>query len=75
MRVLYSPRLMLASLLLNAGCMLRVSSEILSYENYWPAAWRVLPWSAVCELLAVTIFLQPTCCSRSSSPPAHLHAA
>jgi hypothetical protein len=34
MRLLYSQRLMLACLLLlNIGCALRVSSEILAYEN------------------------------------------
>ncbi|MBZ5506734.1 MAG: NnrS family protein [Acidobacteriia bacterium] len=57
MRVLYSPKLMLTCLLLlNIGCSLRVSSEILAYENYWSPAWRILPWSAVCELIAVTVF-------------------
>jgi uncharacterized protein involved in response to NO len=57
MRVLYSTRLMLACLmLLNIGCALRVSSEILAYERYWPPAWNVLPWSAICELGAVTVF-------------------
>jgi uncharacterized protein involved in response to NO len=57
MRVLYSPRLMLACLLLlNIGCMLRVSSEIMAYENYWPPAWNILPVSAICELAAVTVF-------------------
>ena len=57
MRVLYSPRLMLTCLLLlNAGCLLRVSSEVLAYESYWTAAWAALPWSAVCELAAVIVF-------------------
>ncbi|HLJ27142.1 MAG TPA: NnrS family protein [Candidatus Angelobacter sp.] len=57
MRVLYSPRLMLTCLLLlNAGCALRVSSEILAYEGYWLPAWNVLPWSAICELSAVSVF-------------------
>lgn len=75
MRVLYSPRLMLACLfLLNAGCMLRVSSEILAYENYWPAAWKTLPWSAVCELLAVTVFTANMLLTFKR-PPAHLRAA
>ena len=75
MRVLYSPRMMLASLLLlNTGCMLRVSSEILSYENYWPPAWKVLPWSAVCELLAVTVFAA-NLLFTFKQPPAHLRAA
>jgi len=57
MKVLYSPRLMLLCLLvLNVGCTLRVSCEILAYEGYWPPAWHVLPWSAILELCAVTIF-------------------
>jgi uncharacterized protein involved in response to NO len=57
MKVLYSTRLMLAGLLLlNVGCTLRVASQILAYENYWSPAWNALPWSAICELLAVTIF-------------------
>jgi hypothetical protein len=75
MRVLYSPRLMLASLLLlNAGCLLRVSTEILAYENYWPAAWNALPWSAICELTAVTVFAANMLLTFKQ-PPAHLRAA
>lgn len=71
MRVLYSPRLMLASLLLlNIGCALRVSSEILAYEGYWPPAWKVLPWSAICELSAVTIFAANLLLTFKQ-PPAH----
>jgi len=55
--VLYSPRLMFVCLLLlNMGCLLRVSSEILAYENYWSPAWKTLPISAICELAAVTVF-------------------
>jgi hypothetical protein len=75
MRVLYSPRLMLVCLLLlNAGCLLRVSTEILAYENYWPAAWNVLPWSAVCELIAVTMFAANMLLTFKQ-PPAHLRSA
>ena len=75
MRVLYSPRLMLVCLLLlNAGCLLRVSTEIIAYENYWPAAWKVLPWSAVCELIAVTMFAANMLLTFKQ-PPAHLHSA
>lgn len=74
MRVLYSPRLMLACLLLlNIGCSLRVSSEILAYENYWLPAWRALPWSAICELMAVTIFAVNMLLTFKQ-PPAHLQA-
>jgi hypothetical protein len=57
MRLLYSSRLMLICLLLlNIGCALRVVSQVLAYERYWEPAWNVLPWSAICELLAVTVF-------------------
>lgn len=57
MKILFSPALMLWSLLLlNAGCLLRVASEIPAYEGYWRQAWRVLPVSAVTELAAVTLF-------------------
>jgi uncharacterized protein involved in response to NO len=57
MKVLFSTRLMLWSLaLLNVGCVLRVASEIPAYEGYWAHAWRVLPVSAVTELIAVTLF-------------------
>lgn len=74
MRVLYSPRLMLACLvLLNIGCMLRVSSEILAYESYWLPAWKILPASAVCELMAVTIFAANMLLTFKQAP-AHLNA-
>ena len=54
---LFSPRLMLAACLaLNAGCLLRVASEIPAYEGFAQAAWRVLPWSAILELTAVGFF-------------------
>ncbi len=71
MRVLYSPRLMLVCLLLlNGGCLLRVSSEILAYENYWAPAWKALPWSAICELTAVTVFAANMLLTFRQ-PPAH----
>ena len=57
MRVLWSPRLMLAMLvLLMTGCTLRVASEILAYQNYAKWAWNVLPVSALIELTAVALF-------------------
>ncbi|MGH9739025.1 MAG: NnrS family protein [Candidatus Acidiferrales bacterium] len=57
MRVLWSPRLMLAMLvLLMTGCTLRVASEILAYQNYAAWAWNVLPVSALIELTAITLF-------------------
>jgi uncharacterized protein involved in response to NO len=56
-RELFSPTLMLlACALLNFGCLLRVSSEIPAYEGYAHFTWRVLPCSAVVELIAVTLF-------------------
>lgn len=57
MRVLASPKLMLAGLaLLMLGCTLRVSSEILAYQGYAAWAWPILPVSALIEMTAVTIF-------------------
>ena len=57
MRLLWSPRLMLVMLvLLMTGCTLRVTSEILAYQNYAAWAWNVLPVSALIELTAVTLF-------------------
>jgi hypothetical protein len=57
MRVLFSKGLMWASLtILNLGCLLRVASEIPAYEANLRAAWRILPVSAVTELIAVTLF-------------------
>jgi len=56
-RVLWSPALMLAGLLLlTAGCVLRVSCEILAYQNYAAWAWRVLPVSAWLELGGMVSF-------------------
>ena len=75
MRVLYSPRLMLACLLLlNIGCALRVSSDILAYEHYWPPAWGILPVAAICELAAVTVFALNLLLTFRQ-PPAHLQQA
>lgn len=57
MRILWSPKLMLIMLvLLMTGCMLRVTSEILAYQDYAKWAWEVLPISAVIELTAVVLF-------------------
>jgi len=57
-------------LLLNLGCFLRVSSEVLAYEGYWPRAWAVLPVSAICELAAVTVFAANMLLTFRQ-PPAH----
>lgn len=56
-RVLFSAGMMFTSLLLlNVGCALRVSSEVLAYEGYARWAWSVLPYSAIVELTAFTLF-------------------
>jgi hypothetical protein len=54
---LYSKILMfLALLTINTGCLLRVISEILAYQNYAAWAWLMLPLSATLELAGVVIF-------------------
>lgn len=56
-RALFSPRLMLLSLLLlQIGCTLRVTSEPLAYENFLSFAWKTLPISGMLELSAVLVF-------------------
>ncbi len=57
MRLLFSTKLMFASLLsLTIGCVLRVSSEIMAYQHLVAGAWSWLPVSALTEMAAVTIF-------------------
>jgi uncharacterized protein involved in response to NO len=57
MHVLFSSKMMfLALTLLTAGCLMRVSSEILAYQGLWEHAWQCLPVSAVVEMTAVTLF-------------------
>ena len=57
MRLLFSPKLMFAALLLlNIGCAMRVSCEVLAYQEYAAWAWKVLPVSAFTELTAITLF-------------------
>ncbi len=74
MRVLFSPRLMLYSLLLlNLGCLLRVACEIPAYEKNLAAAWTCLPVSAIAELSAVTLFVANLLVTLAR-PPAHLAA-
>jgi len=56
-RPLFSTKLMfVALLLLTAGCLLRVSSEILAYQGFFRPAWEGLPLSAVTEMIAVSLF-------------------
>jgi uncharacterized protein involved in response to NO len=73
-RVLFSKQAMFGSLLLlNAGCTLRVLSEIPAYEGFAHAQffWRILPISAVTELIAVTLFATNLLVTFRR-PPAHL---
>ncbi|HSU20192.1 MAG TPA: hypothetical protein VLI45_10660 [Acidobacteriaceae bacterium] len=75
MRTLWSPKLMLWSLLaLHVGCALRVTLEPLAYEGYWRFAWRILPYSALVELAAVTLFAW-NIFATLLQPPAHLGVA
>ncbi len=56
-RPLWSPRLMGIGLtLLMTGCLLRVSSEVIAYEQFAEWAWPILPVSALIELTALTTF-------------------
>jgi hypothetical protein len=48
--------MLLSAVLLNLGCLLRVSSEIPAYEGYLRFPWHILPGSAVIEMTAVTLF-------------------
>ena len=70
MRTLFSPNLMLASLLtLNIGCLMRVGSEIAAYESNAAGAWQVLPVSALLEMAAVTLFAMNLVLTLLSRPP------
>ncbi len=72
MRILWSTRLMFASLaLLHLGCLLRVTLEPLAYEGYWHFAWKLLPGSAIVELAAVSLFAL-NLLGTLAQPPAHL---
>jgi hypothetical protein len=54
---IFSKRLMFLSLLLlQTGCLLRVTSEPLAYEGILPFAWKVLPVSGMLELSGVLLF-------------------
>jgi hypothetical protein len=72
MKLLFSPRVMFFSLsILTIGCTLRVSSEVLAYQDYVQWAWKVLPVSALLELTGVTLFAF-NLIATFSSRPAHL---
>lgn len=76
-RMLWSPRLMGAGLwLLMAGCLLRVSAEVLAYQGYAAGAWQALPLSAAIELLAVILFAANLGLTLAApAPPAAAEAA
>ena len=70
MKLLFSPRLMFAALLLlSLGCLLRVSGEALAYQAIFPGAWLWLPYSALLELIAVTLFAINLVMTFLSQPP------
>ena len=70
MKMLFSSRLMFAGLLLlSLGCVLRVSSEVLAYQEILAAAWKWLPCSAILELTAVTLFAVNLIATFRSDPP------
>ena len=72
---LFSTRWMFAALLLlNVGCTMRVVAEICAYEYSIVFAWRVLPVSAVTELLAVTVFAANIQLTIALSPSAFVGA-
>jgi len=55
--LLFSTKFMFMSLvLLTAGCLLRVSAEILAYQGFLHSAWSWLPISAIAEMTAVSVF-------------------
>jgi len=70
MRLLFSAKLMLvASMLLAVGCLLRVSSEILAYQGLMLSAWAWLSVSAVTEMTAVTLFAANLIATFARQPP------
>jgi hypothetical protein len=70
MRLLFSTKLMFVALvLLTAGCVLRVSSEILAYQGVAGSAWVWLPVSAITEMTAVTIFAGNLLLTFTRRPP------
>lgn len=70
MRLLFSTKLMFVALvLLTAGCVLRVSSEILAYQGLAASAWVWLPVSAVTEMTAVTVFAVNLLVTCAHHPP------
>ena len=72
MRLLFSPKLMfLAMSLLATGCLLRVRSEILAYQDLVRSAWSWLPVSAIIEMVAVTLLTVNLFLTFASRPPSY----
>ena len=72
MKKLYSPNLMLLTLaLLEIGCTLRVSGELLAYPGWLSLAWAWLPFSAAVEITAFVIFAY-NILRTLLQPPAHI---
>ena len=68
--MLFSQPMMFGRLqLLSLGCALRVSSEVLAYQEILPAAWHWLPYSAMTELAAVALFAIKLIATFLSDPP------
>lgn len=75
MKLLYSPALMLWSLLLlELGCLLRVFGELLAYPGWVHAAWSVLPLSAGLEGIGFVLFAY-NLVRTLLRPPAHTQAS
>ncbi len=73
-RSLWSTRVMGASLiLLNLGCTLRVTAQILAYEGISSMAWNVLPVSAVVEMTAVTLFAMNMLMTLTTGSPLEVY--
>jgi hypothetical protein len=69
-RRLWSPRLMaMVLVLINLGCTLRVTSQILAYQGISATAWHVLPLSAIIEMTAVVLFAVNMMMSLTTGTP------
>ena len=76
MRLLFSTKLMfLALLLITAGCVMRVSSEVLAYQGLLQSAWSWLPVSALIEMSAVTLFALNLFATFIKKPPSPHYVA
>jgi hypothetical protein len=72
MKVLFSTKLMFAALsLLTIGCALRVSSEIMAYQELVHSAWSWLTVSAITEMTAVTLFAANLVLTLTSKRPSN----